>query len=155
MGAVDADEPLTRLLAMALSALVDELHNRLEQRGWQRTRPLWGFVLLSLRDQPRGISQVGQLLGITKQAAAKVVAGLEEAGLVERHTDLRDRRATTIRLSRRGGRFLADVERIYTELESEWAATIGERRLTAIRAGLAAALAAKYGSDRPPVRPAL
>jgi len=32
---------------------------------------------------------------------------------------------------------------------------IGERRLTAIRSGLAAALTAKYGSGRPPVRPAL
>jgi DNA-binding MarR family transcriptional regulator len=140
---------------MALSALVDELHDRLEQRGWQRTRPLWGFVLLSLRDQPRSISQVGLLLGTTKQAAAKVVAGLVEAGLAERETDHHDRRATRIRLSRRGSRFLADVERIYAGLESEWSAMIGECRLTAIRTGLAAALTAKYGSDRPPVRPAL
>jgi hypothetical protein len=62
---------------------------------------------------------------------------------------------TTIRLSRIGGRFLAEVERIYEELENEWAAMIGERRLTAIRTGLTVALAAKYGSATPPVRPAL
>jgi DNA-binding MarR family transcriptional regulator len=140
---------------MALGALVDELHDRLEQRGWPRTRPLWGFVLLSLRDEPRSISQIGMLLGASKQAAAKVVAGLEDGGFVEREADSRDRRATTIRISRRGGRFLADVEGIYTELEGEWAAMIGARRLTAIRAGLAAALVAKHGSARPPVRPAL
>lgn len=140
---------------MALGVLVADLHDRLEQRGWQRTRPLWGFVLLSLRDEPRSISQVGGLLGTTKQAAAKVVIGLEEAGLVERRDDPRDRRATTLRLTRRGRRFLADVERIYTELEREWATVLGNPRLTEIRAGLADALAAKYGSARPPIRPAL
>jgi DNA-binding MarR family transcriptional regulator len=140
---------------MALSALVDELHERLSQRGWERTRPLWGFVLLSVRDEPRNISQIGLLLGTTKQAAAKVVAGLEEAGLVDRETSSFDRRATVIHLSRRGAGFLADVEQIYAELESEWAAMIGTPRLTAIRAGLAAALTAKYGPARPAVRPAM
>jgi DNA-binding MarR family transcriptional regulator len=155
MGAVAADEPLARLLAMALSAVVDELHRRLEERGWERTRPLWGFVLLALRDQPRNISQIGPLLGTTKQAAAKVVAGLEEAGLVTRDTDARDRRATAICLTRRGRRFLADVERIYEEIEAEWAAAIGDRQLAAVRTGLAAAITAHYGAERPPVRPAL
>jgi DNA-binding MarR family transcriptional regulator len=154
VGAVE-DEPLARLLAMALSALVDELHARLAKRGWQRTRPLWGFVLLSIREQPRSTSQVGLLLGVTKQAAAKVVAGLEEAGLIERTRDPQDGRATAIGLTRQGHRFLSDVERIYAELESEWAAAIGNSRLRAVRAGLAAAVGAHYGPERPPVRPAL
>jgi len=155
MGAVSSDEPLARLLAMALGTLVADLHDRLEQRGWPRTRPLWGFVLLALRDAPRSISQVGLLLGTTKQAAAKVVSGLEEAGLVERGEDPHDRRATTIRLTRRGRRFLADVERIYGELERDWAAVLGNGRLAALRADLATLLAAKHGSTRPPIRPAL
>jgi DNA-binding MarR family transcriptional regulator len=155
VGAVDADEPLARLLAMALSAVVDELHDRLEQRGWERTRPLWGFVLLALRDQPRSISQIGLLLGTTKQAAAKVVAGLEEAGLAARDAHPHDRRATTIRLGPRGRRFLADVEGIYADIEAEWAAATGERRLAAVRSGLAAAITAQHGPGRPPIRPAL
>lgn len=140
---------------MALSALVDELHDRLEQRGWERTRPLWGFVLLAVRDQPRNISQIGSLLGTTKQAAAKVVAGLEEAALVERRADPNDRRAATIRLSRRGRRFLTDVEQIYAELEAEWATAIGDQRLATTRDSLAAVLNAHHGSERPPIRPAL
>jgi DNA-binding MarR family transcriptional regulator len=155
VGAVDAEEPLARLLAMSLGAVVDELHDRLEQRGWERTRPLWGFVLLAIRDEPRSVSQIGLLLGTSKQAAAKVVAGLEDARLVERAADQSDRRATVVRLSRRGRRFLADVERVYAEIEADWAAAIGERRLAGIRRGLAAALAAHYGAERPPIRPAL
>jgi DNA-binding MarR family transcriptional regulator len=140
---------------MALTAVVDDLHDRLERRGWERTRPLWGFVLLALRDRPHSISQIGLLLGTTKQAAAKVVTGLEEAGLAARGTDPRDRRATTLRLTERGERFLADVERTYAEIESEWAAAIGERELVAVRTGLAAAIDAHHGGERPPIRPAL
>jgi DNA-binding MarR family transcriptional regulator len=140
---------------MALSAVVDELHDRLEQRGWERTRPLWGFVLLSVRDQPRSISQIGLLLGTTKQAAAKVVAGLEEAGLTIRDANPDDRRATTVRLTTRGREFLADVERIYADIEAEWAAALGKQRLSTVRSGLAAAITARYGANRPPVRPAL
>ena len=37
---------------MALSAVIEDLHERLEAAGWGQTRPLWGFVLLSLRDGP-------------------------------------------------------------------------------------------------------
>lgn len=155
MGAVGADEPIGRLLAMALGIAVDELHERLAERGWERTRPLWGFVLLSLRDRPCSISQIATLLGTTKQAAAKVVAGLEDAGLAERRTNPRDRRATTIRLSPRGHRFLADAERCYAEIEAGWAVAIGRRQLAAVRNGLAAAITARCGPQRPPIRPAL
>jgi DNA-binding MarR family transcriptional regulator len=155
VGPVATDEALARLLAMALSAIVDELHEQLQQRGWGPTRPLWGFVLLSLRDQSRSIAEVGDLLGITKQAAAKVVAGLSEAGLVRRDADPADRRATALTLTARGGRFLADVESVYEAIEAGWAAAIGHRRLAALRAALVAVLEARYGSEQPPLRPAL
>jgi DNA-binding MarR family transcriptional regulator len=69
---------------MALSAVVEESSESLQRRGWGPTRPLWGFVLLALRDEPRSISEVGVLLGVSKQAAGKVVDGLTEAGLVQR-----------------------------------------------------------------------
>jgi DNA-binding MarR family transcriptional regulator len=155
VGAVDADEPLARLLAIALSMAVDDLHERLAERGWQRTRPLWGFVLLSLREQPGSISQIGALLGMTKQAAAKVVAGLEDADLVERVADRRDRRATVTRLTRRGRKFLADVDDIYTEIEADWERTIGKRQLSAVQTGLGALITAHWGDERPSIRPAL
>ena len=155
MDPVTADEPLGRLLAMALSAVVEELHESLQRRGWGPTRPLWGFVLLALRDEPRSISEVGVLLGVSKQAAGKVVDGLTEAGLVQRSPNAADRRAAVIRLTKRGSRFLADVETIYTEIESRWEDAIGQGRLADLRTGLASALNVRYGTERPPLRPAL
>jgi DNA-binding MarR family transcriptional regulator len=155
VGTVEAGAPLARLLAMALTALVTELHERLEQRGWERTRPLWGFVLLFIRQSPRRISEIGVLLGVTKQAAAKAVASLEEAGLVERREDPSDGRAVSVCLSAVGEDFLADVEHIYADLEREWADAIGARRLSAARHALADALAAHYAGAPPPLRPTL
>jgi DNA-binding MarR family transcriptional regulator len=140
---------------MALSAVVEELHESLERRGWGPTRPLWGFVLLALRDEPRSISQIGVLLGVSKQAAAKVVDGLAAAGLARRAPNPADRRATVIRLTDQGSRFLADVETIYKEIESRWGDAIGKRQIAAVRTGLASALTVHYGAGRPPLRPAL
>jgi DNA-binding MarR family transcriptional regulator len=80
-------EPLARLLAMALRTMIDPLHERLQAAGWGQVRPLWGFVLLAVRDEPRTASEIGELLGVTKQAAAKVVASLAEAGLTVERPD--------------------------------------------------------------------
>jgi DNA-binding HxlR family transcriptional regulator len=110
VGDLAGDQPLGRLLAMALAAVIDELHERLAGAGWPRVRPMWGFVLLALRDRPRNIGEVGELLGVTKQAAAKVVASLVDEGLVERREDPGDRRAAVLGLTPDGRRFLADAE---------------------------------------------
>jgi DNA-binding MarR family transcriptional regulator len=140
---------------MALSAAIEELHEQLEHRGWGPTRPLWGFVLLSLRERSRSIAEVGELLGITKQAAAKVIDGLADAGLVQRAADPADRRATALALTARGRRFLADVEATYEAIEAGWATLIGDREVAALRTALVALLDARYGEAPPPLRPAL
>lgn len=148
-------EPLARLLAMALRAMVDELHRRLESAGWGHARPLWGFVLLAVRDDPRTVSEIGGLLGVTKQAAAKVVAGLADDGLIDEHGDPSDRRAKRISLSGKGHRFLVEVEEIYADLEADWAAVIGRTQLDELRSDLHRILRAVYGDDLPPIRPTL
>lgn len=140
---------------MALSAVVEELHERLEAAGWEPARPLWGFVLLAVREEPRSISEIGHILGITKQAAAKVVEGLTEAGLVRRKPDRSDRRATAVTLTPRGARFLAIAQLSYAEIEDGWAAVIGGPALAALRRSLIEILRARYGDEQPPVRPAL
>lgn len=155
MDAIAADEPLGRLLAMALGAVIDELHEHLEAAGWEPVRPLWGFVLVSLRAEPRSVSRIGALLGISKQAAAKVVGGLLESGLVRRDDDPRDRRAGRVTLTDKGERFLADARSGYAGIEAQWAAVIGPARLAALRGDLLAVLAARHGDDLPPLRPVL
>src|SRR4051794_25391709 len=63
----EAPIPIARLLAMAFRSLVDELHERLAERGIRDLRPAYGFVLLAARREPVGVGDVGVLLGTTKQ----------------------------------------------------------------------------------------
>jgi DNA-binding MarR family transcriptional regulator len=135
--------------------VIEELHERLEAAGWSRVRPLWGFTLLALRERPRNIGAVGELLGVTKQAAAKVVGSLEAAGLVERRDDPADRRATALVLTTAGERFLADAEAAYAAIEAGWVSVAGGQDVAALRRALTAGIAARYGPGSPPLRPAL
>jgi DNA-binding MarR family transcriptional regulator len=140
---------------MALSAVIDELHERLDRAGWPRARPMWGFVLLALRAQPSTIGEVGELLGITKQAAAKVVSALIEEGLVERREHPSDRRAAALGLTEHGRRFLTDAETAYEAIEAGWAEIAGRADVDAIRRAIPSVLTARYGDTEPPLRPTL
>jgi DNA-binding MarR family transcriptional regulator len=152
---VTAEQPLGRLLALALSTVLDELHDRLERDGWPRVRPLWGFVLLALRHRSRNVGEVGELLGVTKQAAAKLVSTLVDEGFVERREDARDRRAVALGLTPQGVRFLADAEAAYLAIEAGWAQVAGRHQVDDLRRTLTTVLRGRYGEEEPPLRPAL
>lgn len=166
--------PLARLFAMALRALVDELHDRLARRGWSDVRPLYGFALLAVRDGDRGegsdgageggggggdgggpatVVSLAGLLGVTKQAASKLVTNLEQAGYVRRAAHAGDGRAKAVTLTDRGTALLATVEEIYAELEAEWAALLGADRVDTVRRDLVHVLRATHGGTLPAIRP--
>jgi DNA-binding MarR family transcriptional regulator len=144
--------PLARLFAMAYRLLVDELHERLAARGWAGVRPAFGFVLLALRSGPVPLRDLPGVLGTSKQAVSKLVDAMVAAGFVERPADPADSRAKRVQLSARGRALLADVEQIWAELERGWADQLGERRLDALRADLAAVLRSAHGGTLPGVR---
>jgi DNA-binding MarR family transcriptional regulator len=144
--------PLARLFAMAYRMLVDQLHERLVERGWTDVRPAFGFVLLALRAGPASLRELPAALGTSKQAVSKLVDAMVSAGYVERIPHPDDARAKRVRLSRRGRDLLSTVEDIYRELESEWADTLGDRELADLRADLEAVLRAAHGGALPAVR---
>lgn len=150
-----ADErvPLARLLAMAYRELVDGLHERLRARGYADVRPTYGYVLLAVRERPRTGVELAELLGVTKQAAAKLIEAMEAGGYVARAPHGDDARAKLVTLTRDGRRFLGVVEAIWAELEAEWASVTSERRLETLRADLASIVRAAHGGALPPVRP--
>lgn len=145
--------PLARLLLMAGRSMVDELHVRLRAAGWHDIRPAYGFVLVALKDRELTTTALATELAVTKQAASKLVDAMAAADLVDRTTDPDDARARRLRLSARGRRLLDVVEGIYTELEAEWAAIIGDRQLRETSRRLARVLVAVHHGKLPPVRP--
>jgi DNA-binding MarR family transcriptional regulator len=145
--------PLARLFAMAFRSLIDDLHAQLAERGWRDLRPPYGFVLLAVRDQPTTATDVGRLLGLTKQAASKVLDAMEAADLVRRRSHDEDGRAKLVEITPEGRRLLRDVETVYAELEAGWAAVVGAERLEALRRDIAAVLRAQNDGELPPIRP--
>lgn len=148
-----APVPLARLFAIAFRALVEGLHDRLRRRGYRDIGRSYGYVLLALREEPQTVTSVAALLGVTKQAAAKLVSAMLRGGYVESRPDAQDARTKRILISARGRRLLRTVEAIYAELEGEWRSVIGAERMHALRRDLHSVLERTHGGKLPPVRP--
>jgi len=145
--------PLARLFAIAYRALIDGLHERLRALGWADVRPAFGFVLLAARDQPTSVTEVAALMGITKQAASKLVSATVSGGYLQRGAEPEDRRQRPLVLTRRGEELLAAVEQVYGELEDSWAQAIGAARVQAMRGDLVSVLSDPGDGRLPPIRP--
>jgi DNA-binding MarR family transcriptional regulator len=145
--------PLARLFAIAYRLLIDSLHDRLQAQGWTDVRPAFGFVLLAARDQPTSVTELAELMGMTKQAASKLVDAMVSAGYIERGTDPQDGRQRPVSLTGRGEELLSAVEQIYAELEEGWAKLIGASHLDRMRQDLMRILSGPGHGQLPPVRP--
>jgi len=95
-----------------------------------------GFVFQAIG--PRGTTAVelGRRLGISKQAAGKIIGSLERLGYLERGTDPGDARRKVVRLTGQATDALQRSENIFDQLRARWAATMGEERLRTIESGL-------------------
>lgn len=138
---------------MAFRLLIDRLHERLAERGWDGLRPAYGFVLLSLAAGPATVNQLATTLGTSKQAVSQLVDGMVATGYATRSVHPGDARAREVGLTERGRRVLAAVQEIYGELEDEWATLVGADHLEQVRGDLEAVLRAAHGGDLPAVRP--
>ena len=82
-------------------------------------------------------TDLAEQAGVTKQTAGFLVDQLERAGYVERVPDPDDGRARLVRITERGARSVAASAGIVAEVEAEWTAHLGARRLDQLRQILA------------------
>lgn len=135
-------EPLPpgRLAAELLnaSAWFDEaLLARLAQQGWPSLTPTRSRAFLALSRGPVLVSELARELDISRQAAHKLLDGLQQDGLISRRVDDHDRRAQQVTLTARGRELARDAGRILPDLERELARRIGTRSVLALREALA------------------
>ena len=149
----DRAVPLARLFLMSVHSLVTRLHEGLAQQGFSAARPSFAFILLASRERELTGNDVAELMGMTKQAASKLVDAMEAAHYVVRMPHPGDARAKLLHIAPKGRRLLEAAERLYVELESGWADIIGARRVEAIRKDIKAVLLATHDGKLPPVRP--
>lgn len=135
------------LMAIAYRCMIDELTARLARAGFADIRPPDGYVFRALQGEGRTITELAELLGVSKQAALKIVDSMEERGLATRNPVAGDRRVRLIRLSERGRTAWQTAVRINRGIEAELAVQVGAEQASAMRAALEAFVAAHGGLD--------
>ncbi|KRA30096.1 MULTISPECIES: MarR family winged helix-turn-helix transcriptional regulator [unclassified Nocardioides] len=132
------------LLAGAFRDTVDALHGELAEQGHPQARPLHGFALQAIGPEGCTINELGQRLGVSKQAAAKTAAGLEGAGYVARGSVPGDRRAVRLRRTSRADELLAASATGFERIMDRWRSQLGASRFDAMVEALA-----EVAGDRP------
>ncbi|MGK5737417.1 MarR family winged helix-turn-helix transcriptional regulator [Micromonospora sp. URMC 103] len=135
MATADPDRPgflLPLLLLAGFRTLIDDLHAELARQGHPEMRPLHGFVLQAVGPDGTTAGELGQRLGVSKQAAGKTVDRLVALGYLERADDPRDARRKLVRMTERGYDGLRRSAVIFDQLRQRWTATLGPERVAAI-----------------------
>ncbi|ASR34422.1 hypothetical protein BAY61_04810 [Prauserella marina] len=144
---------LPALLATSFRAVMDRVHEQLAAAGFD-VRPAHGFVFqyLSFHTTATAVD-IGEHLGITKQAAVQLIDELTKRGYVERRPHPTDRRARAISLTARGRECVDRVVAAWTEIEQRWATLIGPDRLDRLHDDLTTLTDATSGGAPVPLRP--
>ncbi|MFF5172665.1 MarR family winged helix-turn-helix transcriptional regulator [Micromonospora sp. NPDC000089] len=123
---------LPLLLLAGFRTLIDELHTELARQGHPDLRPLHGFVLQAVGADGTTASELGQRLGVSKQAAGKTIDRLVALGYLERVDDPADARRKLVRMTGRGLDGLRRSAVVFDALRERWAATLGAERVDAM-----------------------
>lgn len=119
-----AQAPDFALLVVGASRPVAErLNAAVAAAGIDGMRSPYGFVIRALAREPLGLTELAEYLGVTKQAAIKVVDEMEARGFLVREPHPADRRAKVLVLTSKGSAVreaaLAESRRMERELRRE------------------------------------
>jgi DNA-binding MarR family transcriptional regulator len=130
-------ENLGFLLAKASQRWNELLQEAFAREGFPEVRASYGSVLLPLFEEDGlRIGEVARRARLSKQTMTTMVRLAERDGLVERHADEGDRRATLVHLTVKGRRFKPVAERVLAELGAEAEDLLGRGALAATERGL-------------------
>ena len=88
------------ILMMGVARIVaDNLGIAVRNAGIHDMRPPYGFVIRALGEGGSTLTELAQLLGVTKQAAIKVVDEMESRGFLERVSSPIDGRSKILKLT--------------------------------------------------------
>jgi len=120
---------LALLLLGGFRSLVDAAVIELARRGYEDVRPVHEFALRAIAAGAHNASELGRQLSVSKQAAAKTIASLQERGYVASDPDPHDARRNQLRVTKRGLSLLREGEEIFDQLREQWAQRIGPAKL--------------------------
>jgi DNA-binding MarR family transcriptional regulator len=121
------------LVVGADRCVVDRLQATLHAAGHEEMRSPYGFVIRALAAGGLRLTALAERLGVTKQAALKVVDEMEARALVARAPAPGDRRAKLIQLTPRGQAVRRKALAASEQMEAELRADLGDADVDAAR----------------------
>ena len=116
---------LALLLLAGFRSLADGATAELAARGYEDIRPVHDFAMRAIAAGADSASELGRRLSVSKQAAAKTIAVLQERGYVTREPDPRDARRKRLEVTPRGFDVLHAGEAVFDELRGQWQRQVG------------------------------
>lgn len=124
------------LLFIAYRALENRVFQAIAEAGYDDITTAQARLLQRINPGGSRLTQLAESAQVTKQTAGFLVDQLERAGYVERAPDPTDARARLIRLTDRAAATVPVGAEIIAEVEAEWTAHIGTRRMAQLRDAL-------------------
>jgi DNA-binding MarR family transcriptional regulator len=122
-GTISQAPDFALLVVGASRPVAERLNAAVAAAGVDDMRAPYGFVIRALARAPLGLTELAEYLGVTKQAAIKVVDEMEARGFLIREPHPQDRRAKVLVLTEQGQRVrqaaLAESRRMEDELRAE------------------------------------
>jgi DNA-binding MarR family transcriptional regulator len=128
---------LALLLLGGFRVLVDDAILELAERGYEDVRPVHDFTMRAIAAGADSASELGRRLSVSKQAASKTVAVLEERGYVTRGADPLDARRKRLQVTELGFEVMRVGEAVFDELRDEWKQRIGAKQFERLESDLA------------------
>jgi len=129
------------LLALARADWVRRMAGAVAERGYRDYRPSDAALMrLLLRRSTIAISRIGSPLGVTRQAARKLVDGLEQRGYASEARDQHDARSVKVTLTPAGEAYARAVVAAVEALNRELAERVGVAELAVADAVLRATI---------------
>ena len=108
----------------------------LSRRGFPGVTAANEFAMRAIAGGAVSASDLARRLSISKQAAAKTIAILEQHGYVGRTDDPQDARRKVVTVTARGFNSMREGEAIMEDLRTRWAEKIGDAELLRLEANL-------------------
>jgi DNA-binding MarR family transcriptional regulator len=113
--------------------LLDRVYSELVTSGFEDVRPAHGNVFRYIAPNGSRLTELADAAQITKQSMNYLVEYLCDRGYVEMIPDPTDGRAKLIRLTDQGQKVQQMAIQISRQVEAEWAAHLGQRKMAQLR----------------------
>ncbi|MFJ6940187.1 MarR family winged helix-turn-helix transcriptional regulator [Streptomyces sp. NPDC101132] len=133
----ERDGPSTGvLLFIPYRALEDRVFAALAEAGFDDFTPAQARVMQRIGPDGTRLTELAAQAQVTKQTAGFLVDQLEKTGYVRRIPDPTDRRARLVCAAEKAHAAKRVADAVVAEVEGEWAAHLGVRRMKQLREAL-------------------